>query len=83
MSIKNIENSLNTVNNFSSDLEQIDTNKDNTTSNLEKINDLSTKLNNNIRLKNIRNMLFYDEKKNRLILKIYSLIKHLNLMLKK
>ena len=40
MSIKNIQDSLNTVNNFSSDLEQIDTNKDKIASNVEKIDDL-------------------------------------------
>ena len=62
LSMKNIKDSLNTVNNFSSDLEQIDTNKDNITSNLEKIDDLSTKLNNSIKLKNIKNILFYNEK---------------------
>ena len=59
MSIKNIQYSLNTVNNISSDLEQFDTNKDNIASNVEKINDLSTKFDNSIKLKNI---LFYDEK---------------------
>ena len=62
MSIKNIEDSLNTVNNISSDLEQIDENKDNIASNLEKIDDLSTKLDNSIKLENIKNILFYDEK---------------------
>ena len=43
----------NTVNNISSDLEQIDTNKDNITSNLEKIDDLSAKLVNSIKSKKI------------------------------
>ena len=65
MSIKNIEDSLNTVNNISADLEKIDENKDNIASNLEKIDDLSTKLDNSIKLKNIKNIkniLFYDEK---------------------
>ena len=62
MSKKNIQDSLNTVNNISSDLEQIDENKDNIASKLEKIDDLSTKLDNNIKLKNIKNILFYDEK---------------------
>ena len=37
ISIKNIEDSLNTVNNISADLEQIDTNKDNISSNLGQI----------------------------------------------
>ena len=37
MSIKNIQDSLNTVNNFSADLEQIDTNKDDISSNSGKI----------------------------------------------
>ena len=40
MSIKNIQDSLNTVNNISSDLEKIDENKDNIASNLEKINNI-------------------------------------------
>ena len=62
MSIKNIQDSLNTVNNISSDLEKIDENKGNIASNLEKINDLSTKIDNSIKLKNIKNILFYDEK---------------------
>ena len=48
MSIKNIEDSLNTVNNISA--------------NLEKINELSSRLGNSIKLKNIKNILFYDEK---------------------
>ena len=54
--------SLNTVNNILSNLEQIDENKDNIASNLEKINDLSPKLDDSIKLKNIKNILFYDEK---------------------
>ena len=58
ISIKNIQDSLNIVNNISSDLEQIDTNKNDIASNLEKIDDLSTK----IKLKNIKNISFYDEK---------------------
>ena len=62
MSIKNIQDSLNTVNNISSDLEKIDENKGNIASNLEKINDLSTKIDNSIKLKNIKNILFYDDK---------------------
>ena len=62
MSIKNIQDSLNTVNNISSNLEQIDENKDNIASNVEKIDDLSSKLDDSIKLKNIKNILFYDEK---------------------
>ena len=62
MSIKNIQDSLNTVNNFSADLEQIDTNKDNIASNVEKIDDLSSTLDDSIKFKNIKNILFYDEK---------------------
>ena len=48
MSIKNIKDSLNTVNNVSV--------------NLEKIDDLSSKLDNSIKLKNIKSILFYNEK---------------------
>ena len=48
MSIKNIEDKLNTVNNISA--------------NLEKIDELSSRLKNSIKLKNIKNILFYDEK---------------------
>ena len=62
MSIKNIQDSLNTVNNITSKLEQIDTNKGNISDNLEKIDGLSTKIVNNSILKNIKNRLFYDEK---------------------
>ena len=62
MSVKNIQDSLNTVNNISSNLEQIDTNKGNISSNVEKINDLLSKLDDSIKLKNIKNILFYDEK---------------------
>ena len=62
MSIKDIQDSLNSVKNISSNLEQIDTNKDNIASNVEKVDDLSTKLDNSIKLKNIKNILFYDEK---------------------
>ena len=51
MSIKNIQDSLNTVNNISSDLEQINTNKSDII-NLKK----------DIKLKNIYNILFYDER---------------------
>ena len=40
MSIKNIQDSLDTVNNISSNLEQIDENKDNIASNVEKIDDI-------------------------------------------
>ena len=40
MSIKNIEDSLNTVNNISVNLEKIDENKENIASNLEKINNI-------------------------------------------
>ena len=63
MSIKDIKDSLNTVNNITADLEKIDENKDNIASNLKKINDLSTKVDDKIKLKNIKNILFYDEKK--------------------
>ena len=62
VSIKNIQDRLNTVNNISADLEKIDKNKDNIASNLEKMDDLSTKLDNSIKLKNIKNILFYDDK---------------------
>ena len=51
LSIKNIQDSLNTVNNISADLEQIDTNK----------KDILN-LKNNIKLKNIYDILFYDER---------------------
>ena len=51
MSIKNIQDSLNTVNNISSDLDQIETNKK------DIIN-----LKNNIKLKNIYNILIYKKK---------------------
>ena len=51
MSIKNIQDSLNSVNSITSNLEQIDTNKK------DIIN-----LKNNIKLKNIINVLFYDER---------------------
>ena len=63
MSIKNIQVSLDSVNILTSNLEQIDTNKDDIASNLSKIDDLSTKLVNNIKLKNVKNILFYNEKK--------------------
>ena len=62
MSIKNIKDSLNIVNNISANLEKIDENKENIASNLEKIDDLSSKLDNSIKLKNIKNILFYNEK---------------------
>ena len=62
MSIENIKDSLNTVNNISANLEKIDENKESIASNLEKIDDLSSKLDNSIKLKNIKNMLFYKEK---------------------
>ena len=61
MSIKDIQDSLNTVNNIASkidELEKIDENKDNIASNLKKINEVEDK----IKLKNIKNILFYDEK---------------------
>ena len=57
MSIKNIQDSLNTVNNFSSDLERIDENKDNIASNLEKINNIKKTY-----LKNVYNILLYNQK---------------------
>ena len=66
MNTKNIEDSLNTVNNFS---EKIDENKK------DIIN-----LKNNIKLKNIYNILIYD-KKTKSILKIYFMKKNLMLML--
>ena len=56
MSIKDIQDSLNNVKNISNDLKQINTNKSDIASNLGKIDDLSTKL------KNIKNILFYDER---------------------
>ena len=56
MSIKDIKDSLDTVKNISNDLEKINTHKSDIASNLEKIDDLSTK----IKLKNIKNILFYD-----------------------
>ena len=59
MSIKNIKDSLNTVNNISANLEKIDENKENIASNLEKIDDLSSELDNTIKLKNT---LLYNEK---------------------
>ena len=62
MSIKDIQDSLNTVNDISTKLEQIDTNKDNISDNSGKIDNLSIKLDNSIKLKNIKNILFYDEK---------------------
>ena len=62
MSIKDIQDSSSTVNNILADLEKIDENKDNIASNLEKIDNLSTRLDNSIKLKNIKNILFYDEK---------------------
>ena len=55
MSIKNIQDSLNTVDNITADLEKID---DNIASNLKKINEVDDK----IKSKNIKNILFYDEK---------------------
>ena len=58
MSIKDIQDSLNTVNNITADLEKIDENKDNIASNLKKINEVDDK----IKLKSIKNILFYDEK---------------------
>ena len=54
MSIKNVQDSLNTVNSFS---KQIDDNKDNITSNLEKINNIKKAY-----LKNLYNILLYDQK---------------------
>ena len=51
MTIKDIQDSLNTVNNITADLEKIDKNK----------NDIIN-LKNNIKLKNIYNVLFYDER---------------------
>ena len=51
MSIKNIKDSLNTLNNISANLEKIEENKENIASNLEKIDDLSSKLDNSIKLK--------------------------------
>ena len=48
MSIKNIEDCLNTVNNISA--------------NLEKIDELSSRLDNSIKSKDIKNILFYDTK---------------------
>ena len=65
MSIKDIQDSLNTVNDISTKLEQIDTDKDDISDNSGKIDDLSIKLDNRIKLKNIKNILFYDE--NRLL----------------
>ena len=62
MSIKDIQDSLNTVNNITADLEKIDENKDNIASNLKKINDLTTKVDDKIKLKNIKNILFYNSK---------------------
>ena len=62
MSIKDIQDSLNTVNDISTKLEQIDTNKDDISDNSGKIDDLSIKLDNSIKLKNIKNILLYDEK---------------------
>ena len=56
MSIKDIQDGLNNVKNISNDLKQINTNKSDIASNLGKIDDLSTK----IKLKNIKNILFYD-----------------------
>ena len=56
MSIKDIQDSLNNVKDISNDLKQINTNKSDIASNLGKIDDLSTK----IKLKNIKNILFYD-----------------------
>ena len=54
MSVKNIQDSLNTINNIS---KQIDNNKDNITSNLEKINYIKKTY-----LKNLYNILLYDQK---------------------
>ena len=63
MSIKNIKDSLNTVDNISA--------------NLEKIDDLSSKLGNSIKLKNIKNILFYNEKE-QIDFKTCFLIKRMN-----
>ena len=57
MSIKNIEDSLNTMNNISINLEKIDENKEDIASNLEKINNISKKY-----LKKVYNILLNDEK---------------------
>ena len=72
MSIKNIKDSLNTVNNISAILETIDENKENIASNLGKIDENKEniasnlekikELDNNIILKNIKNILFYNDK---------------------
>ena len=77
ISIKNIQDSINTVNNISSNLEQIDENKDNIASNVEKIDDLSSKLDDSIKSKNIKNILFYDEKE-QITFKNYFLTKHMS-----
>ena len=53
MSIENIEDSLNTVNNISG---KIDENKENTASNLEKINNIKRTY-----LKNVYNVLLYNQ----------------------
>ena len=57
MSIKDIQDSLDTVKNISNDLEKINTNKSDIASNLGKIDDLSTK-----KIKKYKNILFYDER---------------------
>ena len=57
MSIKDIEDSLNTVNNISINLEKIDENKEDIASNLEKINNISKTY-----LRNVYNILLYDKK---------------------
>ena len=54
MSIKNIQDSLNTVNNISANLEE---NKEDIASNLEKINNIKKTY-----LKNVYNILLYDQK---------------------
>ena len=80
MSIKNIKDSLNTVNDISVNLEKIDENKDNISANLDKIDENKDNISANLdkidELKNsikLRNILFYDE-----IEQIDFLIKHTN-----
>ena len=77
MSIKNIQDSLNSVNSITSNLEQIDTNKNDIASNVEKIDELSSKLDESIKLKNIKNILFYDAKEQIAFKKLF-FNKHLN-----
>ena len=78
MSIKNIQDSLNTVNNISSDLEKIDENKDNIASNLGRIStnegNISSnlgKINNITKTIMLKNIYFtdFDSKKDEAIVK--------------